>query len=198
MFRKGNQRVTWGAEGEFGQKAKAKIEAGHVAMQLAFQSPSDLSEASPYISFSAKVPRDMSTALSYGKDIFHTIEFRFNCGVGSIAYRKIKSTDPEFNEVKAVHMNGSLPEEMICVRFRSSINGPRPYVVGHNWPNKPLNEEGIDVIDTAKLAVQSEEWKLFFPYDGLLEQHLLGSGKMFGEKGYGFRLNQYLTNGRVL
>ena len=84
------------------------------------------------------------------------------------------------------------------MRFRSSVNGQRPYIVGHNWPNKPLNQEGIDVIDTAKLAVRSEEWNAFSPYDALLEQQLLGAGKMFGEKGCGFKLNQYLMNGRVL
>lgn len=93
-----------------------------------------------------------------------------------------------------------IPDSVVSIKFKRKREplAPSPSLIGHNWPNVPLNDEGLAVDNSSEKCIKAEEWNLYLPYSDELLQNLYGVGEMFATKGHGFKLNQYLTKGKPL
>jgi hypothetical protein len=197
IFKNGKAMSTWGT-GVFGAQV-SKLGNDDIPIQLCICNPTEESEAVPYVSFIAKVPRDNTKVLKAGPSNSHLIEVRFGSGVGQIGYKVL--TDLSDRELQMLQLNDPeiiLPKKVICIQFKAPRTGESPQYFGDNWPVVPATEEGKYILQGAKLLSESEEYKLYLPYSKDIEAKLLGAGQMFAEKGFGRNLNQYLLNGQVM
>ena len=199
VFTHGEHKYSFGT-GAFGQAAGAKLETQDIPVQFLINNPPEDAVGVPYTGVIVRLPKATDTVLTYGLGAgakHHTIELRFACEVGSIAYKCLDPDAPELDIPKETNLNLDLKEKIMNVRFRIHPDDPiRPYIQGHNWPNIPSCEAGKVVNSQTQRLLEVKVWNLFLPYPPALESQVLSVGKMFAKKGTGTQLKQYMYRGR--
>lgn len=111
------------------------METQDIPVQILINSPQEDAIGVPYTGVIVRLPKATDTVLTYGLGAgakHHTIELRFACEVGSIAYKCLDHDAPELDILdilKETNPNLDLKDKIMNVRFRSHPDDPT-----RHWP----------------------------------------------------------------